>query len=311
MIRKVNVQSAPSSPLLRLRGGCRGEEEEEVDEKGKGLTKREKRKKELSGKAKEKTMSDIIREKKEEDEADDSTGEDEDGEDEASRSQQAQFMTSIVDMWKKTPPITQGYIGSSVALTLLAFAINKNSWPALLNLEWKSVFMGFQWWRPITAFLFFGPFGVNYLLTIHFVWTYMAQLEKLNYKNPEEFFVMICFGAVSLLAGYTILGLSPKFLGHNLSTYLVYIWARIFEGTDVNVMDLFFLKAELLPWFFSAQTAILEGELPFADLLGIVVGHLYHYLTKQKYLVAPNFIKSIFSRETVLARYAQFKEDFE
>ena len=33
----------------------------------------------------------------------------------------------------------------------------------------------------------FGPIGLNYILAIHFVWNYMAQLEKLNYNKPEEF----------------------------------------------------------------------------------------------------------------------------
>ena len=75
---------------------------------------------------------------------------------------------------------------------------------------------------------------MNYLLTIHFVWTYMSQLEKLNFKAPEDFFVLIVFGAVTLLPLYSALGLSTKFLGHNLSTYLVYIWARLFEGTTVS-----------------------------------------------------------------------------
>jgi hypothetical protein len=73
----------------------------------------------------------------------------------------------------------------------------------------------------------------------------MAQLEKLSYKHPQDFFTMMAFGAATLMAGYQILGLSTKFLGHNLSTFLVYIWARMFEGTDVNVMDLFLLKAEV------------------------------------------------------------------
>ena len=73
----------------------------------------------------------------------------------------------------------------------------------------------------------------------------MAQLEKLNYNRPQDFFTMMVFGAATLMVGYQILGLSTKFLGHNLSTFLVYIWARMFEGTDVNVMDLFLLKAEV------------------------------------------------------------------
>ncbi len=126
----------------------------------------------------------------------------------------------------------------------------------------------------------------------------------------------------------------------------MYIWARIFEGTDVNVMDLFVTKSELLPWFFCLQTLVLEGELPVADFLGIVVGHLYHYLSKRKLLgtritpllrihslthllthslthsithlltysfplVAPTFIKDIFNSENLKTIYAKFAEDFE
>jgi len=217
---------------------------------------------------------------------------------------------SFTVMWEKTPLMTQIYIGSSLAVTLGSWLLNKNEWPKLLHLEWKQVLTGLQFWRPLTAFLFFGPFGLNYILTIHFVWTYMAQLEKLNYNKPEEFLMMMGFGSVTLLIGYGLLGISPKFLGHNLSTFLVYIWARIFEGTDVNVMDLLVIKAELLPWFFCVQTLVLEGELPFADLLGIVVGHLYHYFSQKKVLVAPQAIKDIFESDAMKKSYGKFKDDF-
>ena len=42
-------------------------------------------------------------------------------------------------------------------------------------------------------------------------------------------------------------------------------------------MDLINVKAELLPWFFLGQTFLLEGQPPTLDLLGIAVGHVYHY----------------------------------
>lgn len=224
--------------------------------------------------------------------------------------QQNHLMLSIADMWAKSPPITQVYIGASIGLTVFAFVFNKNHWPDILNLEWSSL-LSFQLWRPFTAFLFFGPLGFNYILTIHFVWTYMAQLEKLNYKHPEQFLVQLVFGAAALIGCYSLLGLSPKFLGHNLSTFLVYIWARVFEGTDVNVMDLFNLKAEYLPWFFCLQTAVLESEIPFADILGIVVGHFYQYLHGQGMLKAPQVLTDYFSSEAMTKRYAQFKDNFE
>ena len=226
--------------------------------------------------------------------------------------QQNQMVASISDMWIKTPPITQVYVGSSIFLTLFAFALNKNTWPELFNLNWKSVLTKFQLWRPFTAFLFFGPLGLNYILTIQFVWTYMAQLEKLHYNKPEEFFMLLIFGASTLVALYSILGLSVQYLGHNLSTFLVYIWARTFEGTDVNVMDLFNLKAEILPWFFCAQTYLLEGEIPFADFLGIVVGHLYHYIFLEKKIhIIPKFIKDYFESPEIKKKYETFKGDFE
>lgn len=230
-------------------------------------------------------------------------------EDDSNRSNH--LLSSVGSMWTKTPPVTQVYIGCSLFLSLATFILNKNIWPEFLNLDWSKVFTRFEVWRPFTAFMFFGPLGMNYLLTIHFVWTYMSQLEKLNFKAPEDFLVLIVFGAVTLIPLYSFLGLSTKFLGHNLSTYLVYIWARLFEGTDVNVMDLFLLRAEVLPWFFCAQTFILEGEIPFADLLGIVVGHLYHYLKKRNLLTAPAAVKNLFSSESMRQKYAQFSEDFE
>lgn len=223
----------------------------------------------------------------------------------------SQFMNSITELWTKTPPVTQIYIGATLALTFYAALFNQNKWPKILNLDWTAVVTRLQFWRPITAFMFFGPLGLNFLLTIQFVWTYMSQLEKLNYNNPERYCTMILFGAMILLAGYTLLGLSSKFLGHNLSTYLVYIWARTFEGTDVNVMDLLVLRAELLPWFFCLQTLLLEGEMPYADLLGIAVGHLYVYLTTNKILTAPTFLVDLFSTDIMKQRYSKFKDEFE
>jgi Derlin-2/3 len=227
--------------------------------------------------------------------------------------QRNQVVSSVNDMWMKTPPITQAYVSASILLTVLVFVVNKNSWPEVLSLNWNSVVTRLQLWRPFTAFLFFGPFGLNYVLTIQFVWTYMAQLEKLHYNKPAEFFMLLVFGAITLMITYASLNLSTQFLGHNLSTFLVYIWARTFEGTDVNVMDMFMLKAELLPWFFCAQTYLLEGEIPFADLLGIVVGHLYHYIFLEKKMISfvPGPVRAFFESEPMKKKYERFKGDFE
>ena len=81
----------------------------------------------------------------------------------------------------------------------------------------------------------------------------MSTLERLNHNTPYDFWLMMLFGSVMMVAGYSMLGLSPRFLGHNLSTFLVYVWSRYHEGLEVNMFELFNTRAELLPWFFLAQ----------------------------------------------------------
>ena len=56
---------------------------------------------------------------------------------------------------------------------------------------------------------------------------------------------------------------------------------------------------------------MLEGEIPYADMLGIVVGHLYQYLRGQKLLEAPAALQAYFGRDRLRRRYAAFKDDFE
>ena len=116
------------------------------------------------------------------------------------------------------------------------------------------VFRRGQIWRPFTAFLNLGSFGlVGYPMTVHFMHQYMSFLERLAHKKPYDFWIMILSGMTSMLVGYPFMKMSPRFLGHNLSTFLVYIWSRMFEGVDVGVFDFIHIKAELLPWFLLAQ----------------------------------------------------------
>lgn len=191
----------------------------------------------------------------------------------------------LVAPWVGTPPMTQLFVGLSFLITSLAAFLNENEWPEELHFDLEKTLQDFQLWRPFTSFLHLGPLGFNYLLTLQFVWMYMSQLEKLLVRTPAEYLVMTVFGAASLLASYVALDLPTHFLGHNLAAYFVYIWSRVFEGNDINLMDLFTLKAEYLPWFFAAQTLLLEGELPLMDFLGIGAGYLFQTLKDQTGLV--------------------------
>lgn len=222
----------------------------------------------------------------------------------------------FMDAFVKTPPLTKAYLTCSFGATLYGYVCNKNQFPPFLSLEWKPVLTKLQLWRPLTAFFNFGPFGLGYIMTAHFVWTYMATLERLSHKAPYDFWIMILFGQLSMVIGYPLLKLSPRFLGHNLSTFLVYIWARYHEGLEVNLFELFNTRAELLPWFFLAQTFLLEGEPPILDFLGIVFGHIYHYCKTVGVLRAPPSLVAWYQGESKQAtairkQYKQISSDFE
>ena len=198
-----------------------------------------------------------------------------------------------------TPPLTRLYLSASLAAGLFGLLFSGNDFPSLLDLDYRKALLGLQLWRPFTAFLNFGPLGLGFFLTAHFVWTYMSSVEVLHKDEPAEFMLLLAGGMAAMSAAYGLTGINPRLLGHNLSTYLLYIWSRLHEGQEVNLMGLFNLRAELLPWYFLLQTFLLEGELPVLDLLGIAFGHAYCYACKETGRVrAPQALKDWYREGT-------------
>lgn len=252
------------------------------------------------------------------------------------------MLDRIVVSFKKTPPLTKGYLAASFLVTLVSFFVNNNNFPTLLMLDWRKILTRGQIWRPFSNFLDFGPLGLGYLITVHFIWTYMSTLERLHHHTPYDFWIMIGFGMISMVVGYPFLGLNVRFLGYNLSTYLVYIWSRYHEGLEVNIVEMFNTRAELLPWFFLAQvspisilshpfrcnaehycalflvfrqTFLLEGELPVMDFLGIVFGHVYYHCKTLGILRAPESLVEWYEKsdeaKPIRDQYKDISSDFE
>lgn len=250
------------------------------------------------------------------DDDDDLFGLDDSGDLEDDFSEQS-TLSLAMQAFQKSPPVTKLFLASSFFCSLMGYLQNKNDFPSIFLLDWKATLAKGQFWRPVTAFLNFGPIGLGWLMTAHFVWTYMSTLERLNHNQPYEFWYMIFFGCSTMVMGYTFLDISPRFLGHNLSTFLVYIWSRYHEGLEVNMFEMFNTRAEMLPWFFLAQTFLLEGEFPTLDLLGIVFGHVYHYLQSVGGIGrCPKFVKNWYEKsddsfaEAVRGEYKKISSDF-
>jgi Derlin-2/3 len=207
----------------------------------------------------------------------------------------------MLSAWERTPPFTKAYMTACFSAAVLGFIFNNNQLPDILSLDWKKTFASLQLWRPLTSFFNIGPFGILWFLQAHFVWTYMSTLERLNHKRPYDFWIMILFGQISMVIGYPLLKLNPQSLGHNLSTFFVYVWARYHEGIQVSIFDMFTARAEFLPWFFLAQTYLLEGQPPILDFLGIVFGHIYYHLKTVGVLRAPDSLVKWYQSDNSLA----------
>jgi Derlin-2/3 len=220
------------------------------------------------------------------------------------------LLNSVTENYLKTPPVSRLFMTSTFLITLLSLIFNKNQWPEFLSMNWKAV-SKLQFWRLFTGFLYFGPFGLNYLLTMQFIWQYLSQIEKLYFNQPERFLLLLSFGVSSLLFSYFIFNLSTPYLGHNLCAYLVYIWSRKFEGIPVNLMGLATVPAELLPWLFCLQSVLFDGTIPWTDFLGIIAGHLYLLSEKWNWINPPAGLVRWARKPFVKNMYRRFSRDFE
>ncbi|CBJ26891.1 Derlin (Degradation in endoplasmic reticulum protein) (Der1-like protein) [Ectocarpus siliculosus] len=249
--------------------------------------------------------------------ADDEDSDDEDYDDDEEEEEdfgEASFVDRLKQDWKKTPVITRAYFQVSVAITLAAAALNENQWPTFLLLDWRPAIFKLQLWRLFTPFLNLGPLGLNFALTAHFAWTYMSHLEKLHYREPHTFVMLLAFGMSSLLLLTLVTGgdvNSSYTLGHSMNCFLVMIWSRKFAGTRVNMLDMFELPTELLPYFFVAQTLMMEGVIPWVDLSGILIGYAWQTLSLKGLLKAPKPLVNLFRNNAFLrAEYAKAGKEY-
>lgn len=79
---------------------------------------------------------------------------------------------------------------------------------------------------------------------------------------------------VSLLAIASVTVM--PFLGHSLSSTLVYIWSRRNPETRLSFFG-FVFTAPYLPWVLMAFSLVLNGAIPTDEILGVVIGHVWYF----------------------------------
>ncbi|EGS20556.1 putative endoplasmic reticulum protein [Thermochaetoides thermophila DSM 1495] len=147
--------------------------------------------------------------------------------------------------------------------------------PFQLFYSYRTVFQKSQYWRLITTFLYFGPFSIDLLFHIYFLQRYSRLLEESSGRSPAHFSWLLLFSMASLLL------LSPfvqmPFLGHPLSSTLVYIWSRRNPDTLMSFLGLLTFRAPYLPWVLMGISFVIHGTVPKDELMGVLIGHIWYF----------------------------------
>ncbi|XP_057957687.1 derlin-1-like isoform X2 [Malania oleifera] len=186
-------------------------------------------------------------------------------------------MSSPAEFYNSLPPICKAY-GTICLLATTAFHLGLYH-PAHIALSYQLIFSRFQVWRLVTNFFFLGKFSINFGIRLLMIARYGVQLEQGPFgSRTADFLWMMIFGALSLLALAAIPMLWTPFLGVSLVFMLLYVWSREFPNAQINIYGLIALKAFYLPWAMLALDVIFGSSI-LPDLLGIIAGHLYYFLT--------------------------------
>ncbi|KAK2989596.1 hypothetical protein RJ640_027370 [Escallonia rubra] len=186
-------------------------------------------------------------------------------------------MSSPAEYYNSLPPVSKAY-GTLCLLATTAFQFKLYNVESIALLYELAIFR-FQVWRLITNFFFLGPFSINFGIRLLMIARYGVQLESGPFqKRTADFLWMIIFGSLTLLALSAIPMFWSPFLGVSLVFMLLYVWSREFPNANINLYGLVTLKAFYLPWAMLALDVIFGSKL-MPDLLGIIAGHLYYFLT--------------------------------
>jgi len=185
-------------------------------------------------------------------------------------------MVSPEEWFKNLPKITKAYLVMAVGTT--ALCMFGTIAPIQIYLDFDLIFKKYEIWRLLTNFLFFGKFSMKFMFQMFILASYTSMLETGRFSTPRgtaELVHLFMFGAFCMIVVSWLMGGLP-FLGQPLIFMNLYVWSRTNPMTDVNFWG-FTFSAWHLP-FVLMFVGMLMGGSPVTDIIGILVGHTYHFL---------------------------------
>jgi len=213
-----------------------------------------------------------------------------------------------MEWYKELPIVTRSYLTACLVTT---FAIEFGFVRILsLYLNFDLIIRHGEFWRLLTNFFYFGQFGIGYFFHMTFLVHYSRSLEELTFRGKaSDLIFCYLFGAVSLLILNVILWYTNWFsnvliLGPSLVFMIVYVWARRNPDVKMSFLGLFTFNAPYFPWVIIGLETMIGQNWSILDLLGLIVGHLYYYLSyaypklsNRNLLKTPEILRHVFDQE--------------
>jgi len=192
-------------------------------------------------------------------------------------------MSSPADWYNSLPKVTRYYLTSAFVTTCaVQFGIVD---PYLLILTRSEALGKLELWRLLTNLVFFGGFGMRFIMNMFFLVRYSQGLETSpNFQNKSADYLWCLAFCSSVLTGLAFaLGdgstvIDTRMLAPALLSAVVYLWSRVNPTQPLSVFGLFTVQAFYFPWVLVAMT-VLMGSSPVMNIVGIVAGHVYYFLT--------------------------------
>eukprot|EP01129_Flabellula_baltica_P011310 TRINITY_DN4925_c0_g1_i1.p1 TRINITY_DN4925_c0_g1~~TRINITY_DN4925_c0_g1_i1.p1 ORF type:complete len:234 (-),score=34.96 TRINITY_DN4925_c0_g1_i1:23-724(-) len=210
-------------------------------------------------------------------------------------------MSNELEKWfKDIPPVTRFIFTGSMIITLVAnFGLIS---PMTLILDFSAIFQRFEVWRLVTPFLFHGKLGFPFLVNMMFLYRYGALLETEIFRSDTaDYLFFVLFGSCILFV--VSLFLNMYILGMSLILMIIYYWSKKQPNIPMTFMFGLRFESAYFPWVLIGFR-LLMGGLPIAELIGVAVGHIYHFFKdiypenpQDRYLKTPQFLKNLIGQQ--------------
>jgi membrane associated rhomboid family serine protease len=167
--------------------------------------------------------------------------------------------------------------------------------PQMLILESHAIIHDYQLWRILSSFLFAGKFSMAFVMTLYFIYSFGAKLEKRI--NSSEFLWLLIF-EMSLISIVSLLVIPMYMPLPALMFSLIYVFTK-YEPESLFSLWGVTLKGNQFAFALVAFN-LLMGQDVIPDLVGLACGHVYFFLKEvvkdqygMDYLKCPEWINTV------------------